>query len=68
MEPKEYLIGLNRKGVDFSFADIGGISPKDVSIQSDVNYEEPGIYTITYSFSVSEGEVAVTTLYVVVEE
>ena len=64
----KYPVGLNRMGRNYLFEELGNVSVKDIEIQSHVNYEEAGIYTVEYTFTMAGGEAAATTLYVVVED
>lgn len=71
VDAASYLTGLVRNGAELSFAEDAGLlkaHAEDVSISSNVDYENPGVYTIAYSYTSEAGVTAVTKLYVVVEE
>lgn len=71
IEPVSYLTGVaNGNGV-YSFAENAEelrMSKEEISIQSQVDYEKPGVYPVQYSYTNQDGAVAVTKLFVVVEE
>ncbi len=71
IKPTKYLTGLTRGNTEYSFANDSmmlGASKDDVNIKSNVDYSEPGVYTVEYSYKASGAKKAVTKLYVVVEE
>lgn len=71
IDPGAYLTGFIRGGTEYSMeeaAEYFGISAEWVGIVSNVNYGEPGAYTVEYHCTPEGGAEAVTKLVVVVEE
>lgn len=69
ISPSKYLTGIAINGVEYEFGEASlAASAKDVTIQSNVDYKTPGVYTVAYTYKSSEGVKATTELYVVVEE
>lgn len=68
IKTSKYLTGLSRNNVEYEFEDIPTVFKDDIRIESNVDYSEPGIYTVEYSYRAEGTKRAVTKLYVVVEE
>lgn len=68
---KDYAVGLMQGNKEMLFDDEEAemtVGAADISIESEVDYDVPGIYEVRYSYTSLEGIDAVTVLYVVVEE
>lgn len=66
-----FLSGVVKGNSELTFAEDGayiGFGPESIFIQSNVDYSQPGVGTIDYSYTNEDGVTAVTKLYVVVEE
>jgi len=71
IDPGAYLIGVERGNAEYLFEEGGAntdVGADDISIQSNVDYSQAGVYTVEYSYTSKNGGTAVTKLYVVVEE
>ena len=71
LQPTDYLTGVINSGVEYSFTEdyiYLDMGRNDVKIQSNVDYDTPGVYTVEYSYTSADNAKAVTKLYVVVEE
>lgn len=71
INPGSYLIGIKSGNDEHLFGDPSsnlGVTAQNVLIKSNVNYSEPGVYTVEYTYTNKAGITAVTKLYVVVEE
>lgn len=69
LEFSHYLTGMMRGNTEYLFGS-GEITvtAENVMISENVDYSEPGVYEVRYSYTSLEGITAVTTMYVVVEE
>lgn len=69
VDTKKLLTGVMRNTTEYTFEDgMTGVSADDIKITSNVDYDEPGVYTVEYSYKGDGAPKAVTKLYVVVEE
>lgn len=71
IDPRNYLLGLENQGTAYFFSGSGGMLGVDgsaVMVQGSVNYSNPGVYPVYFSFTTEAGVTATTTMYVVVEE
>ncbi len=71
VDAKEFLSGVIKGNSELTFAkdkDYIGFGADSISIKSNVDYSQPGVGTINYSYTDDDGVKAVTKLYVVVEE
>ena len=82
LDLKAGLTGFIRGGQEYSFEEAEeylGVTSGDIVVQSSVNYDQPGVYTVEYSCTTGgtvnedstvqeDAFTAVTKLYVVVEE
>lgn len=69
LELKDYLVGVIRGNRESLFEDgETEVSAAAIGVSSEVNYDIPGIYEVSYSYTSPAGVGAVTKLYVVVEE
>lgn len=67
---EDYLIGIEKNGTEYSFKedkDMLFAEKGDVKIESKVDYSEPGVYTVEYSYKAEGASKGVTKLFVVVE-
>lgn len=75
LDEKDLLTGVAGNGRTYMFdevvegnEDFDVVSRRDIEINSNVNYDVPGVYTVEYSYTTEDDVTAVTVLYVVVEE
>jgi len=68
IDTSKYLVGVARNGIEYKFEDYLTVSKEDIRVESNVDYSEPGVYTVEYSYKAAGAKRAVTKLYVVVEE
>ncbi len=66
IKPSKYLKGLMINNMEYEFEDTL-VSKSDIKIKSNVDYSEPGVYTVSYSYKAEGAKKAVTKMYVVVE-
>lgn len=68
---KDSLIGLERNGATYLYeedAELKEATFERVTVSSDVNYEEAGVYQVDVTYTSSDGITAVTKAYIVVED
>ncbi len=71
VNPYDYIIGYNINGTDYSNEtdpDYADVIISGVSVSSNVDYTTPGVYTIDYTYTSSDGITSTTHQYVIVEE
>lgn len=65
-----YIKGLEQNGVEYLYeynVDLATRTRDRIQIVSHVDYSQPGVYTVEYTYTSDSGITAVTKLYVVVE-
>ena len=71
LDLKSYLLGIKSQSEQYMFgtaATPANINASKVAVESNVDYETPGVYTVTYSYTTRNGVVGSTPIYIVVEE
>lgn len=68
IDVEDYPTGISRNGVEYEFDELSEVSKDSFKISSNVDYSNPGVYTVEYSYKAEGAKRAVTKLYVVVEE
>ncbi|MCI6533595.1 MAG: hypothetical protein SOX85_09960 [Lachnospiraceae bacterium] len=70
IDPATYLIGIEKNGTEYTYEADGAMiagTREAIGIASYVDYENPGVYTVEFTYTGDSGVTAVTKLYVVVE-
>lgn len=71
INPASYIQGLEINGSEYTYEEDGEMlegTKEAIGIKSNVDYAEPGVYTVEYTYTGEGASTAVTKLYVVVEE
>lgn len=71
IDPASYIKGLEKNGTEYTYEQDGEMlagTREAIGITSNVDYANPGVYTVEYTYTGEGAATAVTKLYVVVEE
>lgn len=71
ISPENYIIGLEHNESELLYEEdeeLRAATFEDITVSTDANYAEPGVYTVEYSYMSKDGTMAVTKAYIVVED